>query len=92
MVVNNLELIRQIKAFILEIKSFNLGIRACMCIRRVGGVDVREVTLERQGGFFRKVREANTEYFQSSQKLIGKLWQSSSIFENAAVMCLGLRQ
>ena len=63
-----------------------------MNIGRAEGVNVREVTLESQGSFCRKVREVDTEDLQGSQKLIRKLLQSSSIFENASVICLGPQQ
>lgn len=62
-----------------------------MNTRRAGGVNVKEVTLETQESFCGKVREADTEGLQGSQKLTGKLL-SSSIFENTSVICLGLYQ
>lgn len=71
----------------------DLGIRAYMNLGRAGRVNVRGVTLGSQEGFFCwKVRKADTEDLQSSQKLIGKLLQLSIIFEDASLVCLGLQQ
>lgn len=68
----------------------DLGIRAYMKLRKHWWGECQGVTLEGQESFCWKVREADSEDLQGSQKLTGKLLQLSSLFENASVMCLGL--
>lgn len=86
-VVNSLRLVRK-----MDYLRNDLGIRAYVNLGRAGGVNVTGVPLGSQEGFCWKVRKADTEDLQGSQKLMGKLLQLSCIFEDASLMCLGLRQ